>query len=83
VLDGQYRRPNVEFYAAIVKQKAMLRSIMYIANDTLVAASQADAEPTTLLAEAIRRLKGVQEAGQLENRNAAAVQEQPRVPGKT
>jgi replicative DNA helicase len=82
VLDGQYRRPNVEFYAAIVKQKAMLRSIMHVANDTLLAATQPHAEPTTLVAEAMRRLREVQHTDHHENESAAAGQEQPRLQEK-
>ncbi len=82
VLDGEYRRPNVEFYAAIVQQKAMLRSIMHIASDTLVAAAQADAEPTTLAAEAIRRLRELTYTSLPENESAAAGQEQPRLQEK-
>jgi replicative DNA helicase len=50
--DGVPRATNVEYYARIVKEKAMLRSLIYAANKIVSNAYEADQDPDVILDEA-------------------------------
>jgi replicative DNA helicase len=59
--DGVPRSANVEYYARIVKEKSVLRSLIHSANKILIEAYEAEQEPDLLLDEAERAIFAIAE----------------------
>jgi replicative DNA helicase len=60
--DGVPRATNVAYYAGIVKEKALLRALIYAANKMLTDAYAGEDEPATLVQKADAELLKVQQA---------------------
>lgn len=70
--DGLPQIPNVEAYVRMVRDKAILRSIVFAAHHLEAAAMAPDAEPAALLAETGTSLLGLAERGAETTLHSAA-----------
>lgn len=63
LIDGVPHASNVAHYAAIVREKARLRDLVYLANALATAAYKADERPSTLVERTVQRLSALSVGG--------------------